>query len=207
MLGSLFNMARVRSFVVSVLTSVLLLSPILVLGQVLPSPTGLGPPAGSIAPPAAPPAVWSRQTFSVAACAVPPRMDGTLDDICWRNATRASGFYRYGGGIASAQQTEAWICADRTHLYFAFRCLDSRPDLIRTSMTQRNGNTNHDDFIGMDIDSQGSRHGFSTFIVTARGTQYETLEGGTADNITWAGDWKTAVKRTKDGWNCEISIP
>ena len=207
MLGSLFNMARVRYFVVSVLTSVLLLSPILVLGQVLPSPTGLGSPAGSIAPPAAPPAVWSRQTFSVAACAVPPRMDGTLDDICWRNATRASGFYRYGGGIASAQQTEAWICADRTHLYFAFRCLDSRPDLIRTSMTQRNGNTNHDDFIGMDIDSQGSRHGFSTFIVTARGTQYETLEGGTADNITWAGDWKTAVKRTKDGWNCEISIP
>ncbi len=200
-------MARVRSLVVYVLALVLLLSPILVLGQVPPSPTGLGSPAGSIAAPATPPAVWARQTFSVAACAEPPRIDGTLDDLCWRSATRASGFYRYGGGIASAQQTEAWICADRTHLYFAFHCLDSRPDLIRTSMTQRNGNTNHDDFIGMDIDSQGSRHGFSTFIVTARGTQYETLEGGTADNITWAGDWKTAVKRTKDGWNCEISIP
>ena len=200
-------MARVRSLVVYVLALVLILSPILVLGQVPPFPAVLGSPAGSIAAPATPPAVWARQTFSVAPCAEPPRIDGTLDDLCWRSATRASGFYRYGGGIASAQQTEAWICADRTHLYFAFHCLDSRPDLIRTSMTQRNGNTNHDDFIGMDIDSQGSRHGFSTFIVTARGTQYETLEGGTADNITWAGDWKTAVKRTKDGWNCEISIP
>ena len=200
-------MARVRSLVVYVLALVLILSPILVLGQASPFPAVLGSPAGSIAAPATPPAVWARQTFSVAPCAEPPRIDGTLDDLCWRSATRASGFYRYGGGIASAQQTEAWICADRTHLYFAFHCLDSRPDLIRTSMTQRNGNTNHDDFIGMDIDSQGSRHGFSTFIVTARGTQYETLEGGTADNITWAGDWKTAVKRTKDGWNCEISIP
>ena len=200
-------MARVRSLIVYVLALVLILSPILVLGQVPPFPAVPGSPAGSIAAPATPPAVWARQTFSVAPCAEPPRIDGTLDDLCWRSATRASGFYRYGGGIASAQQTEAWICADRTHLYFAFHCLDSRPDLIRTSMTQRNGNTNHDDFIGMDIDSQGSRHGFSTFIVTARGTQYETLEGGTADNITWAGDWKTAVKRTKDGWNCEISIP
>ena len=200
-------MARVRSLIVYVLALVLILSPILVLGQASPFPAVLGSPAGSIAAPATPPAVWARQTFSVAPCAEPPRIDGTLDDLCWRSATRASGFYRYGGGIASAQQTEAWICADRTHLYFAFHCLDSRPDLIRTSMTQRNGNTNHDDFIGMDIDSQGSRHGFSTFIVTARGTQYETLEGGTADNITWAGDWKTAVKRTKDGWNCEISIP
>ena len=200
-------MARVRSLIVYVLALVLILSPILVLGQASPFPAVLGSPAGSIAAPATPPAVWARQTFSVAPCAEPPKIDGTLDDLCWRSATRASGFYRYGGGIASAQQTEAWICADRTHLYFAFHCLDSRPDLIRTSMTQRNGNTNHDDFIGMDIDSQGSRHGFSTFIVTARGTQYETLEGGTADNITWAGDWKTAVKRTKDGWNCEISIP
>ena len=200
-------MARIHSPVVYILALVLLLSPILVLGQVPPFPAVLGSPAGSIAAPATPPAVWARQTFSVAPCAEPPKIDGTLDDLCWRSATRASGFYRYGGGIASAQQTEAWICADRTHLYFAFHCLDSRPDLIRTSMTQRNGNTNHDDFIGMDIDSQGSRHGFSTFIVTARGTQYETLEGGTADNITWAGDWKTAVKRTKDGWNCEISIP
>jgi hypothetical protein len=216
------------------LVTLLTLFPVLAFGQVPPAanapadirtpqvvltpptlPTAPGSPAGSaplllagsIPAPAAPPTVWSRQTYQVAACTQPPKIDGSLDDPCWRSATRASGFYRYGGGIASAQQTEAWICADRTHLYFAFHCLDSRPDLIRTSMTQRNGNTNHDDFIGMDIDSQGSRHGFSTFIVTARGTQFETLEGGTADNITWAGDWKTAVKRTKDGWNCEISIP
>ena len=164
-------------------------------------------PAGSISAPAAPPAVWSRQSFQVAACAEPPKIDGGLDDPCWASATRTSGFYHYGGGTPSAQQTEAWICADRTHLYFAFHCLDSRPDLIQGSMTQRNGNTGRDDFVGLDIDSQGSRHGFSTFIVTARGTQYETLEGGTADNITWAGDWKTAARRTKDGWNCEISIP
>ena len=155
------------------------------------------------------PAVWTRQSFVVAPCTQPPVIDGKLDDACWKTATRASGFYKYGGGHPrpASQQTEAWLCADKTHLYFAFRCLDDHPELIQASMTQRNGNLGHDDFVGMDIDSQNSRHGFSTFIVTARGAQFEQLEGGTADNITWAGDWKSAARRTKHGWTCEMAIP
>ena len=155
------------------------------------------------------PAVWSRQSFTVASCAQPPVLDGKLGDACWKTATRASGFYKYGGGRPNpaSEQTEAWICADKTHLYFAFRCLDDHPELIQSSMTQRNGSLGHDDFVGMDIDSQNSRHGYSTFIVTPRGTQLEQLEGGTADNITWAGDWKSAVRRTKRGWTCEMAIP
>ena len=155
------------------------------------------------------PAAWARQSFPVAACSVPPQIDGKLNDACWKTATHAPGFYRYGGGrpFPAAEQTEAWVCADKTHLYFAFRCLDDHPELIRAGETQRNGNIGHDDFVGMDIDSQNSRRGFSTFIVTARGTQFELLEGGTADNITWAGDWKAAVERTKRGWTCEMAIP
>lgn len=189
--------------------------------QVVPTPPTVplapGSPAGSaqdeeegseaVPAPPLPPAIWTRQTFSVAPCPQPPKIDGRLDDPCWKTATQGRGFYRYGGGTPSQQQTQVFLCADRTHLYVAFRCLDSHPELIQSSMTQRNGSLGHDDFVGMDIDSQGSRHGFSTFIVTARGTQFELLEGGTADNITWAGDWKTATQRTKKGWTCEIAIP
>ncbi|MGI4787648.1 MAG: DUF5916 domain-containing protein [Janthinobacterium lividum] len=160
-----------------------------------------------IAPPPVPPSVWTRSTFQLAPCTVAPRIDGHLDDACWKSAMHVRGFYRYGGGKPSAQQTEIWICADRTHLYVAFHCLDSQPNLIQSSMTQRNGNLGRDDFVGFDIDSQGSRHGYSTFITTARGTQFELLEGGTADNITWAGDWKAATQRTKNGWTCEMAIP
>ena len=155
------------------------------------------------------PAVWARQSFVVAACSQPPVIDGKLDDACWKTATKASGFYRYGGGhpAPAAEQTQAWICADTSHLYFAFRCLDDHPELIKAGETRRNGNIGHDDFVGMDIDSQNNRRGFSTFIVTPRGTQFEQVEGGTADNITWAGDWRSAVQRTKRGWTCEIAIP
>ncbi len=155
------------------------------------------------------PAAWARQTITVASCAQPPTIDGKLNDACWKTATKASGFFRYGGGrpAPAAEQTQAWICADKTHLYFAFRCLDDHPELIKAGETVRNGNIGQDDFVGLDIDSQNNRRGFSTFIVTPRGTQFEQIEGGTADNITWAGDWTTAVQRTKHGWTCEMAIP
>ena len=155
------------------------------------------------------PAAWARQTITIAPCTTPPKMDGRLDDLCWKTATRASGFYRLGGTapIQVGDQTEAWICADATHLYVAFHCLDSRPALIQASQIQRDGNINEDDSFGVDIDSQNSHHGLSTFRVTPRGTQAETIEGGTADNITWAGDWKAATRRTQDGWTGEMAIP
>ena len=155
------------------------------------------------------PAAWSRQSFRVAPCIQPPVMDGKLGDPCWKTATKAAGFFRYGGGhpAPEAEQTQAWICADATHLYLAFRCLDDHPELIKAGETRRNGNIYHDDYVGLDIDSQNNRRGFSSFFVSARGTQAEQLEGGTADNITWAGDWKAVSRRTPSGWNCEMAIP
>ncbi len=182
------------------------------LPQVVPAPPAQGAQedgAEEAIPVPTDPAAWARQTFTVAPCIQPPVIDGKLSDACWKTATKASGFFRYGGGHAApaAEQTQAWICADKTHLYFAFRCLDDHPELIKAGETVRNGNVYRDDFIGIDIDSQNSRRGFSTFIVTPRGTQAQVLEGGTADNITWAGDWKTATQRTKHGWTCEMAIP
>ena len=164
--------------------------------------------AGAIPSPPTP-AAWARQTLAIAPCLTPPKMDGRLDDACWRTATRAAGFFRLGGSapIQPGDQTEAWLCADNTHLYLAFHCLDSHPALIHASQIQRDGSIGEDDYVAVDIDSQNHHRGFSTFAVTARGTQVENIEGGTADNITWAGDWKAAARRTRDGWTAELSIP
>ena len=182
------------------------------LPQVVPTPLTQAVPeeeADDAVPVPADPAAWTRQTHTVAPCAQPPLIDGRLNDACWKTATKANGFFRYGGGRAApaAEQTQAFLCADKTHLYLAFRCLDDHPEQIKASETVRNGSVYRDDFVGVDIDSQNSRRGYSAFIVTPRGTQAETLEGGTADNITWAGDWKAAVQRTKRGWTCEMAIP
>jgi hypothetical protein len=150
-------------------------------------------------------ASWLRPILAAPFCTVPPKVDGILDDPCWTTAARADHFARLTSPVV--QQTEVWVCADKTHLYVAFHCYDSHPQLIHASETIRNGNTGVDDYVAVDLDSQNNRRYFSQFIVTARGTQNEYIEGGTADNITWAGDWRAVPHRTKDGWTAEMSIP
>lgn len=154
-----------------------------------------------------PPAVWTRPQLQIARVVQAPKVDGILNDPCWAQATHVSGFYRQEGGAPIVEQTETWICTDKTHLYIAFHCIDSHPELIRQNETQREGSVFDDDYVEVGIDSQGARRNFSYFAVNPRGTQREYLDGGTADNITWAGDWKGASQHTSDGWTAEISIP
>ena len=154
------------------------------------------------------PIVPSQSTpIAIAPCSTPPKIDGDLSDACWTTATRADGFYRFGGAEPVVEQTEAWICSDRDHLYVAFHCLDHHPELIRSYETIRNGDISKDDFVTVDIDSQNTRRNASAFSVSSRGTQTESLEGGTADNVTWAGDWKASTGRLGDGWTAEFAIP
>jgi len=161
--------------------------------------------ASAITAPTANPA---EEPMVVAPCLAQPRIDGLLDDDpCWKTATHAVGFYRYLGTTPIVEQTEAWVCADRTHLYVAFHCIDDHPDLIKAQETLRNGDLSNDDSVSIMIDSQNTHRNTSVFSVSARGTQAESLEGGTADNITWAGDWQAAVRRVPDGWTAEFAIP
>jgi hypothetical protein len=149
----------------------------------------------------------ARSSIPVAACAQGPAIDGVLDDACWTASTHAAGFYRIANTAPIVEQTEAWVCADGSHLYVAFHCLDSHPELIRAGETHRSGDVSQDDRVGIDIDSQNTHRYLSTFAVTARGVQWESLVGGTTDNITWAGDWTAAARRAPDGWTAEIAIP
>lgn len=153
------------------------------------------------------PAAWKKETFTIPIVATPPRIDGHLDDLCWRSALHAAGFYRFHSADPVREQTEAWLCADKTHLYVAFHCRDSHPELIKEAETQREGNIFSDDYVLIAIYSQGTRRNVSQFNISARGTQVTQIEGGTADNLGWAGDWQAATQRVADGWTAEISIP
>jgi hypothetical protein len=154
-----------------------------------------------------PPAGWKRQYIPVPLSTSPPKIDGQLDDECWKNAIHTPAFHRLLSQAPIQQPTYAWICADERSLYIAFRCVDSQAALIRANETQRDGNLSQDDYVALDIDSQNTRRNLSVFQVNARGTQWSAIDGGTAKNITWAGDWRAMTQRTKDGWTAEIAIP
>jgi hypothetical protein len=157
--------------------------------------------------PMLPPGTWVRPKLALATTETPPKIDGDLSDPCWKSATKGSGFFRFPTKEAIDQQTEVWICSSKKSLFVAFHCIESHPESIQAKETQRNGNLDQDDRVLVLIDSQCSRRNASEFWVNARGTQLQNLEGGSADNQAWQGDWVAATKRTSDGWVVEIEIP
>jgi hypothetical protein len=137
-----------------------------------------------------------------------PVIDGDLSDSAWKAAFPITEFFRFGSDAPLVEKTEAWLCADKNFLYAAFKCYDSHPELMRASETQRGSRAVwDDDHVTLIVDSQNTRRGSSSFGVNPLGTQVEFLEGGTADNIKWAGDWKAAVKPFEGGYTIEMAVP
>lgn len=150
-----------------------------------------------------------RESYPLPTTKAAPRIDGDLSDDCWKSAFKAGEFVRFTGSAPIVEQTEAWVTTDGKTLFVAFLCRDEHPELMRASETQRGSSAvEGDDHITVVIDSQNLRRGASTFSVNALGTQVEHLEGGTAGNISWAGDWRAASKPLPEGkgWTCELAI-
>lgn len=127
---------------------------------------------------------------------VSPKIDGVLDDPCWQNRSKLSGFKNNPHGGDATEQTEVMCCCDGGMLYVAFICHDSHPSLIRATQKQRNGDIGSDDYITVFLDPLHTHLQHYHFEVNALGTQREEIPNGSADNITWRGDWYAATKIT-----------
>jgi len=143
------------------------------------------------------------------ACRVeaPPVVDGDLEDVAWGLAPRVTGFVRMDVDRPPAEQTEAWICYDRSRLYAAFRCHDRLPGRIVAIQTKRNGNIHHDDQVFLSLDPRHDHQGRFFFAITANGTQSESIPGGSAAQVGWKGDWQAAARLVPGGWQAELAIP
>lgn len=161
----------------------------------------------AIKAPAPPEGKWARDKVTMAIVETAPKVDGVLDDLCWSKATRAIGFFRVVTPEPVTEQTEIWVCSDNKTLFVAFHCLESKPETIVAKETQRNGQLRQDDKVVVLIDSQNAQRNVNEFLVSANGTQVQSIEGGTADNQAWQGDWKAAAKRVPTGYIVEMAIP
>jgi hypothetical protein len=135
-----------------------------------------------------------------------PVVDGKLDDPCWKQAARLEGFI-CTDIPAPPEETIGYVCVDAQNLYFAFECRDRTPEDIVANETRRNGDFGRDDFIDIAIDPWHRHNSVYEFIITARGTQAESIPGGSATKIEWRGDWSAAAIRTDTGWQAEAAIP
>src|SRR5262245_20516887 len=148
--------------------------------------------------------------FTIARAAEPPKIDGILNDDVWNREPLPLGewisYNPLRGGHAD-QHTEVRIAYDNRYLYFAFRCFDSEPDKIRTTIARRDTAFN-DDWIALSLDSAGTGHTAYHLFVNPSGIQMDALNTS-ASGEQFEADllWDSAGKLTEDGYIAEIRVP
>lgn len=137
----------------------------------------------------------------------PPKVDGVLDDACWTTAAKGDGFLLRTLSKPATEQTEFYVCYDSKAIYFAFYCHDSHPEKIKATQTERDSDLRIDDCVQIYLDTYHDHRTAEEFFVNPLGTQRDERKRGTADKISWKGDWHAAAKRVADGWTAEMEIP
>jgi hypothetical protein len=140
----------------------------------------------------------------------PPRLDGVLDDEAWsRGPLPLDRWISYNPmrGEAAAEQTEVWIAYDAEAVYFAFRCLDTQPERIRTTISRRD-NAFGDDWVGLSLDSSRAGQLAYHLFVNPSGIQMDALQSGsTGEDFAPDWVWQSASHVGSDGWSAEIRVP
>lgn len=141
--------------------------------------------------------------------AVPPLIDGRVDDVPWQAAPAAGDFVQFEPrrGDRASVRTEARVLYDAAHLYVAFRVWDAEP--LTAQLTQRDANLFSDDSVGISLDSFFDRRTGYFFVTNPLGTQWDgrIADDGRQTDSTWDAPWRVAVRRLVDGWSAEFDIP
>lgn len=129
-----------------------------------------------------------------------PRIDGRLDDPCWKALAPTSGFTRVltAGGPAKAQ-TEARIGWDKTHLYVAMRCAEPKMAAVRRALV---GMEPFRESVEVFVDTNLDRSTYAQFRVAVDGKTEWRTGYGPARHRGWQGK----VALGKDAWTVEIAI-
>ncbi len=146
------------------------------------------------------------------------RIDGSLDEPAWSQATRLTGFWQYQpvDGRPAEEQTEilAWYAPDA--IYFGIIAHDRNPAAIRATVADRD-NIDNDDYVVIDLDTFHDRRRAFFFGVNPLGSQSDGVRsegagqvsslvpGGTDKNPDFT--WESKGRITGQGYQVEIRIP
>ena len=137
-----------------------------------------------------------------------PRIDGKLDDECWKEISPATDFITHDPqfGKQPTYKTEVRVLYDNNAIYIGAKMYDPEPKKIGNSLVLRDEGMDQDYFlVGFDTYHDGVNA--YRFRVTASNVQAdERLKSDNLDQ-TWDAVWNSKTKIDDDGWSIEIEIP
>jgi hypothetical protein len=173
-----------------------LLSPVLELLALLAAEVT----SGSTAPPA--------PRLSAVRTAVPPVIDGKLDDEAWKAAVPVDQFTQQAPfeGRPPSEKTTFRILYDSDSLYVAFDA-EHRQTPIVQRLTRRDQDS-ESDWVWVQLDTRRDGKSAFMFAVNVSGVLADqTLHDQSVFSLTWDENWEARTALTATGWSAEMRIP
>ena len=140
----------------------------------------------------------------------PPKIDGKLDDICWKTAPQADGFTHEGTEKPVKDQTTVKIVYTDKTIYVAWKMHDSKLEKIVINQKQDPLRFLDADSVCFSIDpfdTHQSTHR-TLFMTNPLGQQKYVRNASKSTMKPEVNDqWKVAVKEIDKGWVAEMEIP
>ena len=146
---------------------------------------------------------------------VQPRIDGVLDDECWKIATPSTEFILIEPheGVAATNQTFIRILYDVDYLYIGLDMIDEEPSNIEGRMVNRDGRFAPLDLVGLVLDTYHDHQNAYGFYINAYGIQndFRVQDDGAGGwggiDQSWDGVWQSETHLHDRGWSAELAIP
>jgi hypothetical protein len=142
---------------------------------------------------------------------MPPRLDGNLNDPCWKRLKPIRSFGTSDGKLAPTEPFEVYLGHDDTMLYLAARCTESQIAAMKTDATGRDGRVANDDNLNFLLCPNPDSGVYYQLIVNPFGTIWDrkcwTENGKNVRDNKWDAPWQIATGRGSDYWTIEIAVP
>lgn len=154
----------------------------------------------------------SASVLHARGAALPPTLDGVLDDAVWSAEPLPLGpwiSYQPLHGERAPETTQVWVAYDSAAIYFAFRCFDGEPAGIRATVSRRDADTLlTDDYVAVSLDSSGAGQVAYQMAANAAGVQADALIAG-VNPEDFAADWvwQSAGRVDDTGYTVEMRVP
>jgi len=159
--------------------------------------------------------------YEVRRCSMPPKIDGILDDVCWKDlpvvANFRTGLYSFGKPDIehrlAKRQTRARICYDEKNLYIGIDLQEPHPERVIATVTTHDGPIWNDDCVEIFVEPGCIRkryYLFSTnFLNTRRDAYWEYRYDNFIVEDKWGVNtqWYSRCSKGKDAWYIEVVIP
>ena len=154
----------------------------------------------------------TRRTATAHQLTTPLAIDGSLDEPFYTTVRPSSDFVQIEpeDGAPATQKIEMWIGFDREALYVAFRCWESRMDMVVAKEMRRDNSAmwGGDDVVVLYLDTFNDGRNGVQFLVNSiggRGDGQATNDG--AYNGDYNMIWDASTGRFDGGWTIEMAIP